>query len=93
MRVMNLLRRERESAGEEGAGCIQEVKEDKNSQLRGCYSDVSGICLTNHSSQRNVFRSVLGETWESSSSGSRSAPLYLYKLHPGYARQVLEILA
>ena len=43
--------RERESAGEEGAGCIQEVKEDKNSQQRRCYSDVSVICLTSHSAQ------------------------------------------
>ena len=51
LRVMNLLRGERESAGEEGAGCIQEVKEDKNSQQRRCYSDVSGICLTSHSAQ------------------------------------------
>ena len=54
---------------------VSRKSEDKNSQLRSCYSDVSGICLTNHSSPHNVFRSVPGETWESSSSGSRSAHL------------------
>ena len=36
---------ERERAGEERESCIQEVKEDKNSQQRECYSDACGICL------------------------------------------------
>ena len=72
LRVMNLLRRERVQGKKEQVVS----RKSKRTRIvnRGDATQMSvGFVLP--VTQHNVFRSVLGERWASSSSGSRSVPL------------------
>ena len=72
LRVMNLLRRERVQGKKEQVVS----RKSKRTKIvnRGDATQMSvGFVLP--VTQHNEFRSILGERWESSSSGSRSVPL------------------
>ena len=74
LRVMNLLRRERERVQGKKEQVVSRKSKRTRIVNRGDATQMSvGFVLP--VTQHNVFRSVLGERWESSSSGSRSVPL------------------